>query len=451
VFATDGVVTQEMTVPLTDGAAHTFIVTKFPIRGADGAITHIGTVTLDITDYKQVQDQLREAQKMEALGQLTGGVAHDFNNMLVAVIGNLEILGDHIAGDAAAKRSWDIAFKASLNAAALTERLLNFSRHREVEHAELDLSATVWDLGPMLHTTLGQNVKLEIQVPDDIWIVRADPVQLENALINLAVNARDAMPHGGHLTIEASNKAVAATGGTSGNQGPPVPCVLLSVRDSGTGMPAEVKARAFDPFFTTKDVGKGTGLGLSTTFGFVKQLGGHVELDSELGRGTCVKLYIPAIERPSNSPSAEAASRINPNRGTESVLVVDDDDGVRETAARLLQRLGYSVLTATDGPSALAILDAGQYVDLVFTDMNMPSGIGGHDLAREIMKRFPNIRILRTSGRSTRRGLGEENLSPEIEWIPKPYRQSDLAAKVRKVLDQPSPALDAVTRAAGAE
>lgn len=449
VFATDDVVTQEMTVPLIDGAVHTFIVTKFPIRGADGTITHIGTVTLDITDYKQVQDQLRESQKMEALGQLTGGVAHDFNNMLAAVIGNLEILGDHIEGDAAAKRSWDIAFKASLNAAALTERLLNFSRHREVEHAELDLSETIWDLHPMLQTTLGQNVKLEIQVPDDIWIVRADPVQLENALINLAVNARDAMPQGGRLTIEASNMAIAATAGASGTQGPPVPCVLLSVRDSGTGMPAEVRARAFDPFFTTKDVGKGTGLGLSTIFGFVKQLGGNVELESELGRGTCVKLYIPAVERSSDSPSAEAANRTNPNRGTESVLVVDDDDGVRETAARLLQRLGYSVLTAIDGPSALAILDSGQYVDLVFTDTTMPSGISGHDLAREIMKRFPNIRILRTSGRSTRRGRGEENLSPDIEWIPKPYRQSDLAAKVRKVLDEPPPTARTFTRATG--
>jgi PAS domain S-box-containing protein len=451
VFATGGVVTQEMTVPLADGAAHTFIVTKFPIRDADGAITHIGTVTLDITDYKHVQDQLRESQKMEALGQLTGGVAHDFNNMLAAVIGNLEILGDHIEGNAAAKRSWDIAFKASLNAAALTERLLNFSRHREVEHAELDLPATISDLRPMLRTTLGQHLVLDIQVPDDTWIVKGDPVQLENAIINLAVNARDAMPHGGRLTIEAKNVAVAGKGVAGGTQGPPVPFVVISVRDTGTGMPAEVKARAFDPFFTTKDVGKGTGLGLSTIFGFMKQLGGHVELDSEPGTGTCVKLYIPAVEKSGDSMAADAADRSRLNGGTESVLVVDDDDEVRETAVRLLQRLGYTVQAAADGPSALAILEGERDVDLVFTDTTMPGGLSGHGLAREIMERFPGLRVLRTSGHSTGRGCNEENLSPGIEWIPKPYRQSELAAKVRKVLDQPSPALDAVTRAAGAE
>lgn len=451
VFAEGGVVTQEMSVPLSDGVLHTFITTKFPIRDAEGTVTHLGSVALDISDYKQVQDQLRESQKMEALGQLTGGVAHDFNNMLAAVIGNLEILGDHIESDSAAKRSWDIAFKASLNAAALTERLLNFSRHQDVKLANIDLPALILELRPMLRTTLGQHVKLEIQAPDDIWIVKSDPVQVENTIINLALNARDAMPNGGSLTIEARNVAVTDKGLAGGAKGPPAPCVMLSVRDSGTGMSAEVKARAFDPFFTTKDVGKGTGLGLSMIFGFMKQLGGQVELESEPGTGTCVKLYFPAVETSGDISAPETANRKAPNRGTESVLVVEDDDEVRETAASLLQRLGYTVLTASDGPSALAILEGGQGIDLVFTDTTMPGGISGHGLAREIMTRYPAIRILRTSGRSARHADDDGNLSPDVEWISKPYRQSDLAAKVRKVLDNSPSALGAVTRAAGAK
>ena len=413
-----------------------YATVHFPIYDPEGEFLGLGGVAMDISDLKTAETQLRQAQKMEALGKLTGGVAHDFNNMLAAIIGNLEIMGDYLEGDAP-KRSWDIAFKAALGAADLTDRLLTFARQEQVEHSVLDLRATILEMRALLRTTLGESIQLETRLPADMRAIKADPVQLQNAMINLAANARDAMPNGGTLTVEAAN---ADFDESHIAQYPDVAVgayVVVSVSDTGHGMPEAVRARVFDPFFTTKEVGKGTGLGLSTIFGFMKQLGGHIAIDSEEGQGTTVRLYLPAAD----SGAAErghstAHGKVLP-RGSETILVVDDDAEVRETTSALLSNLGYQVVLAEDGPSALARLDQSQAVDLLLTDTVMPGGMSGYDLAYEAVNRFPNLRVLRTSGRSGSVPAGDVKPDPGIEWIPKPYLQQALAEKIRKVLDQP--------------
>ncbi len=398
-------------------------------------VQEIGT-SQDVTDRKQVENQLRQSQKMDALGRLTGGVAHDFNNMLAAIIGNLELLGDYIGGDEQAKRSLDIAFKAAMSAAELTDRLLRFSRQGQVEQAVLNLGDAIVEMRPLLRTTLGETIELNTLLPDDTRNVWADPVQLQSMIVNLAANARDAMPNGGRFTIEAVNADFAGGFPARHPDIAPDSYVVLSIGDTGTGMSPEVKAKIFDPFFTTKEVGKGTGLGMSTVFSFMKQLGGHVEIDTAEGQGTCVKLYLPAAD-----PGTEAATRAKSenaiSHGSETILVVEDQADVSETALTLLENLGYRVVSAENGPSALALLEGGRKVDLIFTDTVMPGGMNGLDLAREALKRFPGIKVLRTSGFSEYAQDEDERTGQEIEWIAKPYFQKDLAEKIRQVLDGP--------------
>ena len=434
----------------TPAGQQAFATVRFPIYGPEGEFLGLGGVSMDITDLKTTETQLRQAQKMEALGKLTGGVAHDFNNMLAAIIGNLEILGDYVE-DEAPRRSWDIAFKAALSAADLTDRLLTFARQEQVDHAVLDLRATILEMRALLRTTLGESIQLETRLPEDMRAIKADPVQLQNAMINLAANARDAMPRGGRLIVEAANADFDSSHIT---QRPDVAVgayVVVSVSDTGHGMPEEVKARVFDPFFTTKEVGKGTGLGLSTIFGFMKQLGGHIEIDSEEGKGTTVRLYLPAAELEPVGATKSAAHAKTLPRGTETILVVDDDEEVRETTSALLSKLGYRVVLAEDGPSALARLDQERAVDLLLTDTVMPGGMSGYDLAYEAVRRCPQLKVLRTSGRSGSVPAGNLKPDPNIEWIPKPYLQQALAEKIRKVLDQPPPSLAANGRHSGAD
>ena len=441
-------ITSEFPIVFADGSLHSVLVTKFPIRDAQGKVSSIGSIGMDITERKQVEDQLRQAQKMEALGQLTGGVAHDFNNMLAAIIGNLEMLGDTLNGGPA-KRSWDIAFKAALSAAGLTERLLTFARQDRAEHAALDLRTAILDMQELLRATLGETIELCMRLPEDTWSVWSDIAQLQNAMINLAANAEDAMPHGGRFSIEADNADFDEAYCAQHPDIAPGPYVVLSVSDTGDGMPPEVMARVFDPFFTTKEVGKGTGLGLSTVFGFMKQLGGHVELESDEGRGTCFRLYLPAAVNLLEGSSQFDARDTTIQRGSETILLVDDDAEVRETAEAILTSLGYSVISAGDGPSALAILEEGRKVDLVFTDTVMPGGMSGFQLAREVRDRFPNLKVLRTTGRSSSSDDAETQIDSEIEWIAKPYLQRALAEKIRQVLDAPTNNADAVSRPTG--
>jgi CheY-like chemotaxis protein len=374
---------------------------------------------------------------MEAVGQLTGGIAHDFNNMLAAILGNLELLGDHLEGNASARRSLDIAARAASRAAELTHQLLAFSRQQHLAPQVIDLREALRGIHGLLQTTLTETVELEMQVSEDLRPVWVDPAQLESAILNLAINARDAMPAGGRLVVESTNVDLDEDYAAEHIDVVPGSYVMLAVSDNGLGMPPDVKERVFEPFFTTKEVGEGTGLGLSMIFGFIKQLGGHLTLYSEEGHGTCVKLYLPVAKASETDFSETAASRRECPGGAETVLVVEDDADVRETALVLLEDLGYRVLMAENGPAALTLLEDHRDVDLLFTDVVMPGGMSGLDLAREVSGRIPELKVLCTSGYSEKALVKDGNVPRGIEWLSKPYFHKELATKIRQVLDQP--------------
>ena len=413
-------------------------------RGRVATLSQFGTefgetlVALrDVSRQHELEARNRQAQKMEAVGQLTGGIAHDFNNMLAAILGNLEMLGDHLKGNASARRSLDIASRAASRAAELTHRLLAFSRQQHLEPQAIDLREALRGIHGLLQTTLTEAVEMEMQISEDLRQIWADPAQLESAILNLAINARDAMPEGGRLVIESTNADLDEDYAGEHDEVVPGSYVMLTVSDNGRGMPSDVRERAFEPFFTTKEVGEGTGLGLSTIYGFVKQLGGHVTLYSEEGHGTCVKLYLPVAAASQTASPETSASRDDYPGGAETVLVVEDDADVSETALVLLEHLGYRVLLAENGPAALRLLEEHRDIDLLFTDVVMPGGMSGLDLAREVSCRIPNLKVLCTSGYSERALVKDGNVPWEIEWIGKPYLHRALAMKVRQVLDKP--------------
>ncbi|MHA6723384.1 PAS domain-containing protein [Sphingomonas sp. RS2018] len=381
----------------------------------------------------QAEEQLRQAQKMEALGQLTGGIAHDFNNMLAVVIGALDLLERRIAkGRTDVSRYVEAARDGANRAAQLTQRLLSFSRQTTLAVAVVDVGELVGGMTDMLTRTIGEAVAIHTELASDLWLVSADRSQLENGIINLAVNARDAMPRGGELTITTENAtlddaAATARGLIAGD------FVRLTVRDTGVGMDPEIAARAFDPFFTTKSVGKGTGLGLSQVFGFVRQSGGHVGIDTAPGEGTSVTILLP---RESNAvtPAPSPASLPDERGGisAEVVFVVEDDERVRSYSVEALRELGYTVVQACDGASALAMIDAGQGADLLFTDVVMP-GMTGRELAVAARKRLPGLRVLFTSGYT--RDAVERGGTEEATLLRKPFDIATLADRIRSMLD----------------
>jgi PAS domain S-box-containing protein len=390
----------------------------------------------DMTERIQLEQQLRQAQKMEAVGQLTGGVAHDFNNILTVITSTIEILADAVAGDpqlVAIARSIE---EAAERGAQLTQRMLAFARKQPLQARTLDLNVIVERMAPMLRRTLGEHITIITELADHLWHALADPSQVEDTVLNLAVNARDAMPMGGRLVIETANVhldeqyAAHHPEVTSGEY------VALIVTDSGTGMSPDVVERAFEPFFTTKDVGHGTGLGLSMVYGFAKQSRGHIKIYSEIGHGSSVKLYLPKVAV-AVAPGAAAVS--DPNEahegGRETVLVVEDDAAVRIAAVGILQNLGYRVLEAEDGNTALAILHGPEPVELLFTDLVMPNGVSGQDLLRKARERRPHMKVLFTSGYSEHLFKGRGDVEGGVPLLSKPYRRQNLAAAVRRVLD----------------
>ncbi len=429
---------EEITYP--DGITRIVQLIYVPHIGASGGVEGYYTLIEDITELRQAEQALQHAQRMEAVGQLTGGIAHDFNNMLAAVIGNLQILGDHLMDNAKAKRPLDIAFRAASRAADLTHRLLAFSRQQHLEPEFIELPGMLGGMDGLLRSSLTEAIELVVRVADDLPPIWADPAQLENAILNLAINARDAMPDGGRLVIDAANIEIDGRSATRLPGVKPNSYVALSVTDTGVGIPPHIQKRVFEPFFTTKEVGQGTGLGLSTIYGLMKQLGGHLSLYSEEGQGTCVTLYLPITD--TSDTTGTVVPAISPDRtaypgGAETILVVEDDSDVRETAMALLEDLGYRVLAAADGPAALELLQAHDTVDLLFTDIVMPKGMSGLDLAREAASRNPDIKVLCTSGYSEKLERGAPP-DQRIDWIGKPYLQEALAEKVRQVLDKTS-------------
>ncbi|WP_426752296.1 response regulator [Myxococcus sp. Y35] len=383
-------------------------------------------------ERRQTEAALRQAQKMEAVGKLTGGVAHDFNNLLQVIGGNLQLLLRDVGDNTQAQRRLATAIGAVERGARLSSQLLAFARRQPLNPTVINLARLVRDMDDLLRRALGEGVALETIIGGGLWNTFADPNQLENVILNLAINARDAMESEGKLTVEAGN---AMLDDHYAQLHPDVAAgqyVMLAISDTGCGMPPEVMERAFEPFFTTKPEGRGTGLGLSMVYGFVKQTGGHVKIYSEVGHGTTIKIYLPRslqAEMPRAEHLAEPVEG-----GTETLLVVEDDAEVRATAVEMLTELGYRVLKASDGQSALAVIQSGIPIDLLFTDVVMPGPVRSPELARQAKALSPDIEVLFTSGYTENAIVHGGRLDPGVQLLSKPYRREDLARKIRQLL-----------------
>lgn len=390
----------------------------------------------EIAERDKAERALHQAQKMEAVGQLTGGVAHDFNNLLTVVMGNLQILAKHLRNDALAAELIQAVLKAAKRGADLNRTLLAFSRKQRLVPEPLDVNELIAGMVGILRRTLGEHVKITLRQTDDLPRAMADPAQLETALLNLTVNARDALPNGGTLIIETGvvtfDEHYAALEGDLN----PGRYVMLAVSDGGVGMSPEVAARVFEPFFTTKETGKGSGLGLAMVYGFVKQSGGHVKIYSEPGIGTTVKLFLPEIVAPAKAPEVPADAQLQQPTGNETILVVEDEEDVRQLADRLLRSLGYRTFQAGDGESALAILEREPDVALLFTDVVLPGGMSGPDIARRAQASRPKLKVLYTSGYTGDAIKQLEALNLEVRLISKPYSIDELAQTLRSILDE---------------
>jgi signal transduction histidine kinase/DNA-binding response OmpR family regulator len=393
-------------------------------------------VEREVAERAKAEEALRQAQKMEAVGQLTGGVAHDFNNLLTVIIGGLDTIRRAKPEDETRiRRALDMALQGAQRATSLTTRLLAFSRRQPLAPRPLDLNHLVRDMTDLLHRSLGEQVELEGVLAPRLWTIEADQNQLESAILNLAVNARDAMPGGGKLTIETGNTALDESYVAIDAEVIPGQYVMISVSDTGSGMSAETLAKAFEPFFTTKEVGRGTGLGLSMVYGFVKQSGGHVTIYSEVGEGTTVKLYFPRYL--GGARADEVGAEADAPRGSvgEVVLLVEDNDDVRSYSAMILSELGYGVVEAADADAALAVLSGDQRIDLLFTDVVLP-GRSGRALADEAEKLRPGLKVLFTTGYSRNAIVHHGRLDAGVQLITKPFTFDQLAARVRDTLDR---------------
>jgi PAS domain S-box-containing protein len=419
------------------------------IRDPDGQLIGFAKITKDVTEQREARRALEEtrealfqSQKMEAIGQLTGGIAHDFNNLLTVILGGLESIGRQIPllpeSPAATRitRSRELAVVGVKRAATLTSRLLAFARQQALMPVHIDANKLVGGIAEILRRTLGEEIALETVVDGGLWSTYIDPHQLENALLNLAVNARDAMPQGGRLTIETTNASLDEAYVKSLPEiVAPGQYVLIAVSDTGSGMDASTLQRAFEPFFTTKPIGQGTGLGLSQVYGFIRQSAGHIKIYSEIGEGTTVKLYLPR-DRGSAPEEALAVSAQSPRAiGAEWILVVEDDEVLRGYATDILRELGYRVLEAGNGAAALDALARNPEIDLLFTDVIMPGGLNGRQLVDQALKARPTLKVLFTTGYTRNAIVHQGRLDPDVNLIGKPYSFEQLAAKIRACLD----------------
>ena len=385
------------------------------------------------------EERLRQAQKMEVVGQLAGGVAHDFNNILAIIYGNLDLLDEALGDRPDLRQIVEHTMKAAGRGASLTHQLLAYSRLQPLDPRVLDVSKLIIDMTQLLERTLGETIEVQTKVPENLSKTLIDPHQLENALVNLAINARDAMPGGGKLMIEAQNTVLDSAYAEQHLEVIPGRYVVLAVTDTGTGMSKEIAERALEPFFTTKPTGQGTGLGLSMVYGFVKQSKGHIKIYSEEGHGTTVRLYLPvATSDREDSHVVADHSSLPLARADEVVLVVEDDATVLRLAVQLLTQLGYQTLEARDGPEALAMLERNGRIDLLFTDVVLPKGMTGTVLAREAQRRRPQLKVLYMSGYTANAIVHHGVLDKGVHLLTKPFRKVELARKVRQVLDEDS-------------
>ncbi len=394
------------------------------------------SVGRDVTQRKQLEDQLRQSQKMEAVGQLTGGIAHDFNNLLTGIVGSLDLLQSRMAQGRLERldRYINAATTSANRAAALTHRLLAFARRQPLDPKPVAVNRLILSMEELLRRTMSESIQLRITADDDLPLTLCDPNQLESAILNLAINARDAMLHGGILTIETSITNLDRLYVASQQEVSPGRYITISVSDTGTGMPADVLAQAFDPFFTTKPLGEGTGLGLSMVYGFAKQSEGHVRIYSEVGRGTTVKIYLPchAGELEGDAPTSASTESYRAGAG-ETVLVVEDEPVVRSLILEVLADLGYQALEAMDGPSGLKILESKQRIDLLVSDVGLP-GLNGRQLADHARLVRPHLKVLFITGYAEQAAIASGFLAPGMEMITKPFAIEDLAARIREII-----------------
>jgi len=388
-------------------------------------------ITQDVTEAKQLEEQFRQAQKMEAVGRLAGGIAHDFNNMLSVIIGYSELLQERLETDPA-RKSVDEIKKAADRAASLTRRLLAFSRQQILAPRVLNLNGVVDNLTTMLRHMIGEDIDLVFTPGPSLGSVRADPVQIEQIIMNLAVNARDAMPQGGKLVIETSNADLDVTFASSHPSVRPGAYVLLAVSDTGSGMDQDTMLHIFEPFFTTKELGKGTGLGLSTVYGIVNQSEGSIWVHSELGKGTTLQVYLPRVDEAPSVDSARPGASLG--RGTETVLVVEDEEPLRILVAGILKNNGYTVLQATDGEEALNVAKKQGHIDLLMTDVVMP-GLSGSEVASRMRVLLPNLRVLYISGYTSDLITDHGVLATNARLLEKPFTKHSLLNKVRMALE----------------
>ena len=441
-----------------DGIYRWHIARALPIAAASGGIGRwIGTNT-DIEDQKntaealthlnatleqrveqrtaellKAQESLRQSQRMESLGNLTGGVAHDFNNLLQVISGNLQLLSRDMAGNEKAEKRLQNAMSGVSRGAKLASQLLSFGRRQPLAPRVVNIGRFIRDTDDLIRRALGDGIEIETVVAGGLWNTLIDPGNIENAILNLAINARDAMDGHGKLTIEAGNASLDDEYARSNPDVTPGQYVLLAITDTGSGIPPDIIDQVFEPFFTTKPEGKGSGLGLSMVYGFVKQSHGHIKIYSEKGLGTSIKLYLPRSSEPEDEP-VQVAKGGPVEGGTESILVVEDDHEVRETTVATLRDLGYRVLNSKDAQSALAVIESGVSIDMLFTDVVMPGTLRSPELARKARERLPKIAVLFTSGYTENAIVHGGRLDAGVELLPKPYSREALAHKIRNVL-----------------
>jgi PAS domain S-box-containing protein len=416
-----------------DGTVFPMDLAVGELQTEEGRRGFIGTVR-DISERKRLQDQLRQAQRMEAVGQLTGGIAHDFNNLLGVIIGNLDLGLEQSGADERLREHVQAAIDGALHGAELTKRLLAFSRKQPLQPRTIDINQSLPHLEAILQRTLGEHIAVRIRPAEDLWSCVVDPSQLNDTILNLAINARDAMPKGGTLTIETANAQLDDYYAAQEIEVVAGDYVRLSVSDTGVGMTPAVIERAFEPFFTTKGAEKGTGLGLSMVYGFVKQSKGHIKVYSEVGIGTTIRIYFPRAGGPTKAGADAELPAAPAPRGSETILVVEDNPAMRRITVNQLTDLGYRVLQAENGAAALGLLDKHPEIRLLFSDVVMPGGMTGYELARESRQRYPALKVLMTSGFASQTLLASPPEGSGLELLHKPFRMRDLAVKLRQLL-----------------
>jgi signal transduction histidine kinase/DNA-binding response OmpR family regulator len=447
-----------------DGPPRWLRSSGIPVPGADGSVQYAISVAVDMTGEKQArlellkltetleervrteiderlkaEETVRQMQKLQAIGQLTGGVAHDFNNLLQVMLGNLDAVERQLDGDAKLDRARmhrqvAAALRSAERAAQLTQQLLAFSRRQPLDPSQIDVNALMLGMTDLLRRTLGETVLVETIVDPDLKLAFADRNQLESALLNLAVNARDAMPQGGRLTIETANCSLDEASANVWEEFSVGDYVMIAVSDTGSGIPADILPHVFEPFFTTKDVGHGTGLGLSQAYGFAKQSGGHIKIYSEVGVGTTVKLFLPAHARPGSPLQREEPAPARGDAHGELILVVEDDPDVRAFSGEMLRELGYRVVEAVSADEAVRHLEQQPGIRLMFTDIGLPGGMTGRQLADEATRRWPDLKVLFTTGYARNAIVHNGRLDPGVELITKPFTANGLAAKIADLL-----------------